>query len=351
MKTILGIDIGADSLKMAEVKGRTVKSYAVAPMPQKLVRDGRVVSPETMAELIRDTMRKNKIHANDAAIVLPAATTYVRNVTVPQMTTDQLVYNLPFEFRDYITDELKNYVYDYAVLSQHVEQPEPEAAEETNPADPLASTPDEKGEARPKMELMAAATSIEVLDETRAMLRKAGLKLVKAAPAVSSYIALIRGMDDSIRPESGETAFLDLGFTSIRLHIFKGERLEATRELETGLSTVDAAIADALNVDIHLAHTYLLNNFEGIRDKDVCQNAFNGIAVELMRALNFYGFSNPQSRLEDIWLCGGGAAYAQLRNAIGEAVEMKLHPARELVPGGDSIEHCFGLVQAIGAAQ
>ena len=33
------------------------------------------------------------------------------------MTVDQLVYNLPFEFNDYITGERKEYVFDYAVVS------------------------------------------------------------------------------------------------------------------------------------------------------------------------------------------------------------------------------------------
>jgi type IV pilus assembly protein PilM len=347
MKPVLGIDIGTDSLKLALVKDRTVKATAIASVPQNLVRDGRVVSPETMAELIRDTMRKNRIRANDAALVLPPSTTFVRNVTVPQMTADQLSYNLPFEFRDYITDELKNYVYDYAVLSNEVF-----LKEEEEPADPTMKIEEaETSEVRPKMELLAAATSIAALAESRAMLRKAGLKLVKAAPVVASFIGLIRGMDDSMRPQSDEYGFLELGHDTVRLHIFKGEHLEATRELETGLSTVESAIADAYNVDIHIAHTYLTTNFDECRTKGVCQNAFQGIAVELMRALNFYSFSNRNSVLNDIWICGGGAAIAELRNAIGEAVEMKLHPAKELVRNGDEVEHCYSLIQAIGAAQ
>ena len=87
-----------------------------------------------------------------------------------------------------------------------------------------------------------------------------------------------------------------------------------------------------------------------IRSRD-CRRAFSGVAVELMRALNFYSFSNQNSHLNDIWLCGGGAGIAELRNAIGEAIDMKLHPAKELVRNGDSIEHCYSLIQAIGAAQ
>ena len=97
--------------------GKTVRRTAVVPMPKNLIREGRIVSTETMGELIRRTMRENGIRCSQAAIVLPNETVFIRNVTTPLMTIDQLNYNLPFEFRDYITDELKDYLFDYAVVS------------------------------------------------------------------------------------------------------------------------------------------------------------------------------------------------------------------------------------------
>ena len=56
-KTYLGIDIGYDSLKLALVNKGIVRKTAVVPMPQNLIREGRVVSIETMGELIRRTMK------------------------------------------------------------------------------------------------------------------------------------------------------------------------------------------------------------------------------------------------------------------------------------------------------
>ena len=106
-KKILGIDIGYDQLKLALCQGRRVLKTAVASMPENLLREGQVTSPEAMSELIRRTMKENKIHANLAALVLPNEAVYVKNVEMPEMTIDQLVYNLPFEFNDYITGEVR----------------------------------------------------------------------------------------------------------------------------------------------------------------------------------------------------------------------------------------------------
>ena len=379
-KQILGIDIGYDTLKLALMKGRHVRRTATASMPKRLMREGRIVSPEAMGELIRNTMRENGIHCSQAALSFSSEAVFVRNVTVPMMTADQLSYNLPYEFRDYITDELKNFIFDYAMLSSpaagnkgSADKKEKkakvkkartgkkknalEAFEEAQEAAEVSGaavsdiTTDEGEEAR-TMELLAAAAPISLMEESREILRKAGLKLVKAAPAVCSYIGLIRQMSDDKRPASGEYCILDLGYQAIRMYMFKGTRHEVTRALEFGLSRIDDALADAYNVDVHLAHTYLLTNYEDCQSKDVCVNAFNSIAVELMRALNFYRFSNPDSELTDVWLCGGGAAIAPLRQAIAEGLDnMTLRSADELLPDNKPLEESYSMIQAIGIAQ
>lgn len=371
-KRILGIDIGYDSVKLALVSGKQVKKTAIASMPKRLMRDGRLASPEAMGELLAQTMKQNGIHCGSAAVSFSNEACYVRNVTMPLMSAEQLNLNLPYEFRDYITEEMKSYVFDYAMLSDPAEaakgmktgtqkekKPKKEkqnALEAFEAQAQAAPAPEETvpaaSSAGATMDLLAVAAPVSLMNETRLMLRKAGMKLVKAAPVVSAYVGLIRNMDPAKRPESGEYCFLDLGYQSIRMYMFKGDRHEVTRVLETGLSVVDAAIADAYNVDEHLAHTYVINNFEDCQSKEVCLNAFNNIAVELMRALNFYRFSNPDSALADIWLCGGGAYIGALTAAIEAGMEgMKIHSAEELLPGGRLLSDSNALVQAIGITQ
>jgi type IV pilus assembly protein PilM len=77
-------------------------------------------------------------------------------------------------------------------------------------------------------------------------------------------------------------------------------------------------------------------------------NAYGTITVELMRALNFYRFSNPDSHLEDIWICGGGACIKPLQQSIAETLDLKIHTASELIPGSQSVEQDYSLLQAIG---
>lgn len=338
-KKLLGIDIGYDRLKLVLMDGSRVAKTANAEMPEKLMRDGGVSSVEAMGELIRSTMKQAGIRCSRAALVVANDNVYVRNVTMPQMTADQLVYNLPFEFRDYITSELKDYVYDYAMLDTRRE-------DGTTPLDQDLEPEENAG--GPAMDLLAVAVPAALMDQAKQVFRKAGLKMVGAAPTVCSYLPLIRGLE--ARADQ-EFCILDLGYHGIRMYIYRGDRYVVTRVLETGLYRVDDAVADAYNVDVHLAHTYLMNNFDNCQNKEVCINVFNSIAVELMRAINFYRFRNPESQLADIWLCGGGAEIPALQAAIDGTLDMRVHPAEELVPGGRELEGCAALVQAIGITQ
>ena len=330
-KAVLGIDVGYESLKLALVKGKTVKKTAVVPMPNSLVRNGRIVSVETMGDLMRTAMKQSGIRCDKAALALPNETVFIRNVTSPIMTEDQLNYNLPFEFRDYITDELKDYAFDFAMLSV---------------TDASDSSEKAEGElAGGSMELMAVAAPKSLLEESRAWLHKAGLKLVKAAPTVSCYQKLIRS--SGAAPDT-EYCILDLGYHAIRMYMFRGDRHMVTRVLEIGLSSLDQVIGEQYHVDEHLAHTYLLTNYEDCQNQEGCRNAYGNITVELMRALNFYRFSNPDSRLEDIWICGGGAVIRPLQNAIAETLDLRMHSVAELLPV--RVEQDYALLQAIGIA-
>ncbi|MBR1822473.1 MAG: pilus assembly protein PilM [Clostridia bacterium] len=332
-KTILGVDIGHDQLKLALVKGNRVLKTASAPMPENLLRQGHIASRETMGELIKSTMKGAGIRAGNAAIVLPSDSVFIKNVEMPLMSIEQLEYNLPFEFNDYITGELREYVFDYAVIS-----------------DPDAVGAQGEGEEAPAntMELMAVGTQRVILEDCKDFLRKAGLRLAITAPAISAYISLIRAQSNFLATISDEFCVLDLGYESIRMYMFLGDKHVATRVLEMGMSNLDNVLADAYGVDVHLAHTYLMSNFENCQHREECVNAYSNIAVELMRALNFYRFSNPDSALAHMWLCGGGAVIEPLAETIGEMLSIELHPASELVPGGEGVEECNSFAQAIG---
>ncbi|MBQ9346318.1 MAG: pilus assembly protein PilM [Oscillibacter sp.] len=216
-KTILGIDIGTNRLKLAVLsKGRVKKTLSV-PVPANLFRDGRITSPDAMAELLRETLNKNRIRVQDAAMILSDDPLYLRILNMPPMNEEQLTLNLPYEFNDYITGELKDYVFDYAVLSLPPAEllPKPEKGgkrkkkgkepEIPEKPEPLSAPEDgewggngEGQEGRDfggAMELLAVAAPEDMILTAREVIRKAGMRLVRAAPLECALIAVIRASE------------------------------------------------------------------------------------------------------------------------------------------------------------
>ena len=115
-KTYTGVDIGDSSIKLAVCDGATVSKVAIETLPDGLVVDGRVVSHDAMADLIKSVVKNTGGVPKDAAFVVPGTDSLFRRLSLPAMTEKELQLNLPYEFRDYISQGKDRYVYDYAML-------------------------------------------------------------------------------------------------------------------------------------------------------------------------------------------------------------------------------------------
>lgn len=169
MKKIVGIDIGGSSVKLAYFAGSTLKKAAMAPLPDNMVADGRILSMDAMADFLRQAARDNGIPLTNAAVVLPSTEVFTRELTMPAMTEQQLRYNLPYEFRDFLTDEKSKYYFDYSMRDILRDQD---------------GYPTE-------MTLLACAMLKETAERYRAMMRRAGFKLQVLTPSECAYAGVL----------------------------------------------------------------------------------------------------------------------------------------------------------------
>lgn len=325
--TMLGIDVGGSALKLAQVSGGRVQKLAAAPLPDNLVREHRVVSLDALAHELRQALRESRISVRQCALVLPPEEAFVRRITVPYMTVEQLKVNLPYEFHDYIQNDKDLYFYDYAVVDTRL---------------------GEDGQPR-EMELLAAAARKEAVADYRLLLRKAGLKLALAVPEYLTARNLIRAYE-ARRPEHpAEYCVVDMGHGAIRMHMYRGAVYETTRVIEFGGASLDALIADAAAVDPHVAADYKLSNYEGAQELPACRDLYARIAVELLRAVNFYGFNTPDSDLRDVYFGGGLSKVRALMEEIRGSLHLNLHPVEELLPEGAAGQEAGLCAAAVGA--
>ena len=247
-KSLIGIDVGVSELKMALWDGKKIKKLISIPMLENLVKDGVIVSYDAMADFIKQSIKGYKL-TEDVSVILPANYSFLKRLNLPKMTKQQLEVNLPYEFRDFLTQGKDKYFYDYAVNG--FLQAEEEGGEET-------------------MDLLAACSAKDIINEYRSMFKRAGLRLAVAIPVECAFYNIIRHQQTVDADKA--FGFVDFGYNATRLFIFSGANYEVTRVIEIGMKTVIEAIAEAANVDEHMALGYLQTNHNNCQEKDGPKN-------------------------------------------------------------------------------
>lgn len=322
---ILGVEISTRRIKLVQMNGDEAVKTSTIEIPDENVQNDTIIAWDAMAATLKDAVKEGGFSARKAALVIPDTAAYVRRTVLPAMTESQLLVNLPYEFRDYLQDDKDKYLFDYSMIE-------------------LRYTGDNT-ESPAEMELIGAAISKDMMMHYEEMFARAGLKLVKATPRIIALQNLIR----TYSPENMKTdmAIMDLGYEGTKVDIFKNGIYEVTRSIDTGLKDVTLAIANKVNVDPHIARSYLNTDHDGVLSSPECKEVYSQIAVEIMRAVNYYTYENQGNSLEKLYYNGMGAWIKPLVQEIADSVQMNLIPLSDYHP--EAKEALLNDASAVGA--
>ena len=304
MKNCLGIEIGHYRVKIAYMEHGELQTYVSERLETENQTDMKVY-----AELIKDVLKENNIRCKNAVFVLRQDDTYVKRCSVPLMTVDQLKLNLPFEFHDYIGDELEPYQFDYGVIERTEDQ----------------------------MDLIAACCRKNLCQQFLKLAKMAKLKLVGLVPGVIGLERILEHMNEG--EEKKDFAVLDLGTKALRMHFFRKGIYDTTRTMEPGCEEIeqirrgDKEQLVQLNVDDD--DTFWGEKGEKTLD-EALSNRYQTIAVQAMRVLNFYSFNNSDNTIDSLYYCGGGARYKGLIDTLSDTVGIPVKSIGEILPELDA---------------
>ena len=326
-KSCVGIDIGNSSVKIAVKVRGVLKNVLYETLPDDIMKEGHIVSYDAMGDFLREVMKKGKVSQKNAYVCLPISGVYIRSVVMPMMTIQQLKVNLPYEFHDFITEDMDKYVYDYAVLPPKEEEPE-------------------------SLNLLTVACSRETVNQYQQMAKRAKLKLKGIAPANVAidnlFISYCRKHE--LVKEERDFAILDMGDSALKIHFFTKGVYEVTRTMDDGIYEIISQAAEENGTDIHIARLNVEANNEDIQRREALMDIYSGIAASIMRTLNFYNFNNRNNNIEELFYFGGGSMIQPLLEAIGQNLMIPMTPATELLPQnmkGDQ-ELLLKAMQAVG---
>ena len=304
---MIGVEIGSSTLKMSVSVGGTIRQMAAEKMPEDLVREGRPTSAAAMVDFLKTTMKRNGIRGGNCAMVLPSQLVIAHHVTMPLMSESELKLNLPFEFRDFVGKDGAKYDYDYSVM----------------------------GVKDNVMELYAAAVRKDVVEEYYSIFKKAGLTLKIAIPAEMAWANLIAASQNLPR----KVCIVDVGHNSTRVNIFVDGNFVMGKDIEMAGAMLDETIAAEQKVDAYVAHTRKEANMNKVLSEDVMNDAYQALAIEVMKIVNFYAYTDNSEggQLEHLYYCGGSSVIEPLRTTLLKATGMTMHHVYRLVNMDDTV--------------
>ena len=312
-KSFIGVEIGNRRIKIAETKNEKLVKFVVADIPENAVQGGNILQWEVVSDIMKDTLTKNGFTGKRAAIAIPDEAVYMRRTQMPPMTAEQLDSNLTYEFQDFADSNNGTYLYDYSMISL---------------------VKDENGNVS-GMDLLAVAAPQDLMESYVEMFKRAGLRAIVGTPKVLAVNNVFR----TLYPELMERdyAVLDLGQEVSRIDIYSRGVYEVSKNIEIGYKDLIEALAGEKQCDFAAAEKMLRENTDNVQSLEICQELYNRIAINAMRALNYYTFEHHDNLMDMVYYYGGGSNIGPLVDEIKSAVELEFVPMSELANG---IEGC-----------
>lgn len=119
-KGIVGLDIGSNSVKIAELKqsrdSYSLKSLGEALLPYESIVNKVITKPEDVTDNIATLVDQHGIKTRDTVISISGHSVIIKKVTLPSMSDEELAEAIPWELEQYLPQSINDVNYDYQIL-------------------------------------------------------------------------------------------------------------------------------------------------------------------------------------------------------------------------------------------
>jgi type IV pilus assembly protein PilM len=282
--TALGLEITDQRLLLAEVRKKRdrwqLQQILQTAIPTEVIEDGKIKQEDTLAELLRQTLREAGIRTKRVNLVVPSQFVVIRQLQMPDLPKKQLRKLIDFELQNSIHLPFDEPFYDFVKL-------------ETNSASPS----NEEGSGQPTCDITLIASSRAAIDSVVETARKAGLKPQSVDIRALALDRACRELGNKAVRQT--TMYVDVAETSTDIHIFQGDVLKFTRNVPIRLDSyrIDRERAKPLNV---------LEILEYLETNVDYRSFTSDLAYEVERSLSFfrYTLNNRDAALRHLVLTG-----------------------------------------------
>lgn len=339
--TVVGLDIGSDSLRAVEVSGYdggkpSIVRYAEVRLPENVVRRGEVVERATASTALRRLWAQGRFTTKNVVLGMGGSRVFARDFSVPRVPLDQIRESLPFLVQDLLPVPVADAILDFYPIAE------------------------DEGENGPVITGMLVAGLQEAITANVSAAMTAGLH-----PLHVDLIpfAMTRAVAP-IRSAHGRDALVAIGANTTNLVVVSDGVPQFVRMVPNGGDDITRAIATRMQwapEQAEQAKRAIGMGGPMMRQEDrpvleIIYEVVGELLSSIRGTLAYYATAKPNAPVQRVLLTGGGAYLAGLPKALSDMVGLPVTLAeplatipaprtKERVSGGalDAYTTAFGL--------
>jgi type IV pilus assembly protein PilM len=294
--TLVGLDIGSRSVKLAEIteskNGLKLKRFGMADIPAGAIEDGAISDPETTAGIIRQLFKSSGVKETNVAVSIGGYSVIVKKINVQTMPEEQLQETIHFEAEQYIPFDISDVNLDFQILGEN----------ENNPN---------------QMSVFLVAAKKEMVNDYINLVALAGLN-----PCIIDVeaFALQNVFEANYEVQDENVALIDIGASKTSLNILKGNSSVFMRDVALGCLQINQKIMSLLDCDYVQAELHKFGEpsakMSAEELKQITTSVVTDWCMEIRRALDFFYTNYPDDQIKRIILSGGGANIEEFRKLL-----------------------------------
>jgi len=299
----VGLDIGSQSIKIAEVKkdGNVLRLNASGIIGYNGVSPDQSTNNKELVALsgaIKKLHGETKATSKDVYISLPESLVFTRTIKFPMLTDQEIASAIKWESEQYIPIPISEAIVQYQII---------ERRENASP---------------PEVRILLVAARKDLVEKYVKLVQMAGLNVVGIE---TELLALVR----ALAPLDKSTVILDFGSKSTDIAISNKGQLGFSRSILTAGDALTRALAKGFGINVQQAEqykrTYGLSQtqLEG-KVKQVLDPVVKLVADEIKKAIQFYQGEEKGDPPTSVIVTGGTAGMPELISSLSETLGMEI---------------------------
>ena len=311
-KLCLGIDIGASSVKLCQLRkskrGIRLESFGHISLPSETVVDGALMNSARVVDAIQELISTHRVKNKQVAISVSGHAVIIKKIPLPQMTREELEQSIQWEAEQFIPFDMADVFIDAQIVNQ-------------------AST--QQGQ----MDVVLVAAKKDFVNDYTSVVIEAGLDPV-VCDVDAFAIETMFEANYSVDPME-TVVLMNVGASKANINVLAGGVSSFTRDLTMGGNSFTEEIQKQLNVSHEEADALKLGGSQSGQSDAVVpqevqralQTVCESVTNEVQRSIDFFSATSAAPSPSRIYLSGGTA---RLR-ALASTIERRIGVAAEIV--------------------